>query len=337
MYRTYNLEEYNEAVKLRNNFGWGSTKISSFLKNKGIYIKKRAIDRWIYNNGKPFNEVIRKKILTTSNLLTKEKSYVLGVLCGDGYIRVQDSKSYLVGLDVCDEEFADEFKRCLEVIYGLFPSKKLRKVRPTNFCKNPKRSYVINLTSKNAAMDLFRYCESFKTWDWEVPKEILESSLEIKSYFLKGIFDSEGTIRLKHKGHAMLQICSGNIESFLLVKNILEDDFNIKMSVRYSQSNAIVLYTENYACIKNFSDKINFFIKRKKDMLSFCLSSYKRKGLRKYSKEFKLNALKMLDEGFSVRKIGEILDFPRTNVYDFTKQFNKEDIKNGNIQRKSEI
>lgn len=147
MYKKHTIEEYNQVMDLRKNFGWGIIKISSFLSKKGIYIKKGAMGRWIYRNGKTFDEVLVNKIPNESKELTKEKAYILGVLCGDGYIRVQ-RHSYLVGLDVCDEDFVDEFIKCFNKTYSIFPSKRIRRRKFTPFTKNLKPQYVINAVSK---------------------------------------------------------------------------------------------------------------------------------------------------------------------------------------------
>ena len=248
----------------------------------------------------------------------------MGVLCGDGYIRIQKS-SYLVGLDVTDEDFADEFRQCLNKVYGLLPSKNYRPKRVTNFSNDAKPRYVINLTSKLVVLDLLRYSDSFKTYEWTIPEQIKNSDLQIKSLFLKGLFDSEGTIRLKKKGNAYLQLASGNHKSLLEVKEMLEKDFQINTKVRYNQNKVMMLCSERYKDIKNFSDRIGFTIGRKCKMLAFCLSSYKRKGLRSYNEEFKLNVLKLLNEGYSAYKIGKMLEFPHTNVYDFIKQHERGD------------
>lgn len=88
----------------------------------------------------------------------------------------------------------------------------------------------------------------------------------------------------------------------------------------------MVLYSERYKDIKNFYDKIGFSIKRKQERLISSLSTYKRKGLRSYDNHFKLKVLNLLQEGYSAYKIGKILDFPYTNVYDFIKQYNKQNI-----------
>ena len=117
------------------------------------------------------------------------------------------------------------------------------------------------------------------------------------------MFDSEGTIRFRRKGSAGLQVCSGNTESLLEAKKILEEDFSIYMKIIYNQSNVTLIYTDRYNDIKKFADKINFTIKRKKEKLAFCLSSYKRKGLRKYNQDFKANVLQLLSQGFSAYKI----------------------------------
>ena len=36
MYNLHSLEEYEKVMHLRNTFGWGSKRISSFLKNEHI-------------------------------------------------------------------------------------------------------------------------------------------------------------------------------------------------------------------------------------------------------------------------------------------------------------
>ena len=163
---------------LRKNFGWGPTKISSFLFNKGINVKEGAIIGWIHKNKKPFEEVLIKKIPEESKILTEDKAYILGVLCGDGYLVFQKEKGrYLIGLDVCDEDFADEFRRCLKNVYELLPSKKMKEGRATNFSDNPKPRYCINLTSKLVVQDLLRYSKSFKTKEWTIPEEILNANL----------------------------------------------------------------------------------------------------------------------------------------------------------------
>jgi hypothetical protein len=251
----------------------------------------------------------------------------LGVLCGDGYIRIQKSgRGYLVGLDVCDEDFADKFNECLYSTYKLKPSKKLYQPKPTNYCSNPQPRCSISLTSKLVILDLIRY-DFFKTKTWIIPKEISYSNdLRIKSAFLRGLFDSEGTIRLRRNGWAYLQFCSGNNDSLLDVKNMLLNDFDIKMKMRHNGS-VMILYCQTYNDINNYYEKIGFTIKRKQEKLKFALSTYKRTNLRHYDETFKLQVFSLLEEGYNPYQIGKKLNFPYTNIYDFIKQRDRLEIK----------
>ncbi len=299
---------------LRKEFGWGAKRISSFLLKQGMNIKKGAIKRWINRNGKPYEEVLMNRVKEGSERLTVDKAYILGVLCGDGYM----TTNYRIGLDVRDLDFAEEFKRCIKSVYGLEPTTKKR-WRKTNFGEGWEYENVV--CSKRLYEDLLRYdpC-SFKTHTWIVPEEILQSSdSTLKATFIKGIFDSEGTIRLKKKGHAYLQACSGNEKSVKIVRDMLARDFDINLKVKKRQ-NLTMIYTERYKDIKKYADTVGFIIKRKRDRLDFCLQNYKRKGIRRYTATFKQRALCLLDQGFSPRQIGRMMNTSHANIYDFLEQ-----------------
>ncbi len=277
-YKKHSLEEYNEVINLRN-LGLKPIQIYSFLLKNGREIRYNTFYDWLHCNKKPFQEKIIHKIPEESKLLTKHKAYILGVLCGDGYIRIsKNGYHFLVGLGVCDEDFADEFKKCLEEVYKLSPSKKFRVTKPTNYTKNPKPRYVIELTSKMVVKDLLRYSESFKTKEWTVPTEILDSSILMKSPFLRGIFDSEGTITLRKPSGAYLSVCSGNITSLLKVKEILENDFQINLKATYPQKDFIRIKSARYQDIKSYYDKIGFKIKRKQMILQKAIKNFKIKS-----------------------------------------------------------
>lgn len=315
--KVHSLEEYTNVMDLRKK-GWGATRISNFLFKEGTDINPRTISGWLYRCKNPKGN--RNTILPFSNFLSEDKAYILGVLCGDGYLKIDNVKNiYLIGLDVCDEDFADNFKSRIKEVYGLNTSKLVRQRMETNYSKTPKPIYSTYICSKSLIHDLLTYSPSFKSKLWQVPIQIINSNLNIKSSFLKGLFDSEGSIRLRNKGNAQLGICSGNVNSLLVVNNLLKNDFCINMKVYIRKDGMCILETWNYKDIKNFEEKIGFSIKRKNDTLISALNSYNRKGLRKYSREFKLNVLRLLDEGYSAYTIGKLLNFPHTNVYDFVK------------------
>ncbi|MBI2498889.1 hypothetical protein HYV88_01455 [Candidatus Woesearchaeota archaeon] len=316
MYRTHTLEEYEEVMKLSKQ-GLRPIKIFSLLSEMGFSVSYGALYDWIHTNKKPFQDKVLSKISQQSNFLTEEKAYILGVLCGDGYIRIHNSgNGFLVGLDVCDEDFADEFRRCLKEVYGLLPSKKKRELEFTNFSLNPKPRYVINLTSKLVVKDLLQYSKSFKTKEWEVPEKILRSSSKVKSAFLRGFFDSEGSISLKKPYGVYLSVCSGNETPLLKIKEVLKNDFNIDLSVVYSKS-VTRLKSSGYKNVKTFYENINFTIKRKRDKLGTGLLTYKRKGVRRYSPEFKMKALELLDKHKDPHIVASLLGINSANIYDW--------------------
>ncbi|MFH1592847.1 MAG: LAGLIDADG family homing endonuclease [Candidatus Woesearchaeota archaeon] len=315
MYKTHTLEEYEEVMRLRK-LGLGPTNIFSILSKQGLNISYGALYDWIHTTKRPFQDKVLSKISKQSKFLTEEKAYILGVLCGDGYTRVDKLGHFLVGLDVCDEDFGDEFRKCLKKVYGLVPSKKKRITKSTNYSKNPKPRYVINLTSKLVVNDLLKYSKSFKTFEWEVPEEILKSETKIKSAFLRGLFDSEGAASLKIPYGVYLSVCSGNIDPLLKIKEILKKDFDIDLSVGYDRS-VIKLKSAGYKNVKTFYDKINFTIKRKQEKLEKGLLTYKRKGVRRYPLEFKRKALELLEKYKDPCFVADLVGTHNANIYDW--------------------
>ena len=313
MYKTHTLEEYNKVIYLRKRFGFGSTKISLLLLNEGTYIKKATINNWIYRNKEPFLEKIVKKISKNSHLLSNEKAYVLGVLSGDGCV----STGNRISLEVCDKDFAQFFKICLENVYGLKCSYGFRKKSNPN----AKLQYVVSLTSKNIVEDLNQYCKSFKTKEWSIPKQIKNSNEEIVASYLRGLYDSEGSVRFRRNGYGIVQFYSTNFNALVDIGKLLKDFFNIESKVVHRKpKESYILEITYYKDIKIFYDKVNFVMVRKQIKLFQLLGSYKRKGLKIYDKNFNLKCLEMLNNGYSISKLGKMFNFSRTNVYDFIKQ-----------------
>ena len=263
-------------------------------------------------NKKPHHNLTQ--IPTSSSKLTKEKAYILGTLCGDGYL----STGYRIGLNVCDKEFAQYFRYCLWKVYSVRPSIVLRKRAASNFTNNPKPQYGVMSVAKLVVLDLLRYSKSFKTFKWTVPEQIKEAPREIQAMFIKGFADSEGSVKNRHRNREII-LCSGNRESLNEIGLILDKTFKIKSSLRRLKNNVYVLNTGDYKSLKIFYDDIGFVIKRKQDKLRAGLARYKRKGIRKYSLGFKQLALDMLDKGYNYQEIGKILNTSYANVHDWEK------------------
>src|SRR3989338_2298715 len=205
-YICHGLPEYTLAMKLRQKHGWGAKKISAELRKQGFHIDG-AVAGWIYDGKKPFLDTLITKIPEKSFILTLEKAYILGTLCGDGFV----TTNYLVGLNVCDREFAEYFQFCLKSVYEIMVPLLKKKSRSTNFCVNPKQQYVLLLRSKRVVEDLLSYTQSFKTFEWTVPEVIKLASKDIQSSFIRGFADSEGSVKNRHRNRE-LTLCSGNFE-----------------------------------------------------------------------------------------------------------------------------
>jgi len=311
-YVTHSLETYNLAMNLRKEMGWGGKRIKEYLEKRGIIISVRSIEGWLYRNKKPFRLKIIKQIPESSRGLTEEKAYVLGTLCGDGYI----TTGYRIGLGVSDKDFADYFQYCMEKVYRVKCSTRTRIMKPNKFCKNPKPRHVISQVSKLIVKDLNRYSKSFKTKEWEVPEQIKSSSKQIQAAFIRGFADSEGSARCR-KAHSEINLCSGNKESLEEVRRMLYYNFNIKSYLGDNGNGVPIIAITKYIYLKRFYDEIGFIIKRKKEKLRLGLESYKRKGVRKYSKEFKLKAMNLLKQGMKHKEIAQLLGTNRTNIYDW--------------------
>ena len=307
------MEDYELVMYLRRKFGWGMKRISEYLlKKDGRKVGHGAIVGWIYLGRKPIYNI--KEIKEGSEILTLDKAYILGVLCGDGYL----TTGYRVGLDCCDKDFVEYFLQCLNNVYSMTSKIRLRYRERTNFGV-ARLQYSLQMCSKLVTRDLLRYSKSFKSKEWILPSEIKQGNLLIKASFLKGLFDSEGGIRLLHKGAGYLQVCSGNNKSLLEVKEMLESSFGIRCSVKFNQNKVMILVSTNYDSIKGFYDNIGFTIKRKQNRLVSVLNSYKRKGIKRYSLDFKREAMRLLDRCGDHRFVGQLMNTSYTNLYDWEK------------------
>lgn len=179
--------------------------------------------------------------------LSPEKAYILGVICGDGFIREN-----LVKLEIRnDKEFIEKFVHYIEKVYGI-------KYYYRHY--KPRDSYIVDISSQIIAQDLLRYGK-FRTFTWYVPKEILNSSRkDIIINFLKGFYDSEGNIA---SYYVNLTTASkrGSEGILVLLKKL---GISAKQYTERKYFKIIISRKKN---LKKFKDLINFTIERKKERL----------------------------------------------------------------------
>ncbi|MBI2134963.1 hypothetical protein HYU09_03155 [Candidatus Woesearchaeota archaeon] len=306
-YRCYSVKDYELVMHLNQENGLSPKKIKAYLDLKDIVIPLQKIQAWIYKRQKPFCIKILKQIPDSAKELTKEKSYLLGVLCGDGYI----STDYRLGLEVCDKEFADYFQYCLEKVYGQKCSRSTR-------IRIKARHFTVSLVSKNVVFDLQKYSQSFKSKEWVLPKQITDSTKENQAAFIRGFADSEAHVRFR-KGQSEIILCSGMESSLKSIQELLKASFYIDSNYAKMKHGVSIIVMSNYNSLKLFDNSIGFVIDRKVYSLKKALESYKRKGLRRYSGEFKQKALDMLRQGLKHREIAKILGTSHSNIYDWEK------------------
>tara|TARA_Y100000310_G_scaffold268494_1_gene281123 strand:- start:337 stop:1350 length:1014 start_codon:yes stop_codon:yes gene_type:complete len=181
------------------------------------------------------------------DFLTPEKAYIFGVLCGDAYI-----DQNFVKLEIRnDHDFIEEFIRCFKKVYGI----------DYNYYYYKKRNSLIsNITSRIICSDLMKH-GTFRTKSWEVPKNVLESKEEyIKSSFLKGVYDSEGSV-----SKYTINLTSISEKGIQGIMQLL-DDLNIE-STRYCYNGYPQICIKRRYNLKLFKEKVGFNIKRKMEKL----------------------------------------------------------------------
>jgi intein-encoded DNA endonuclease-like protein len=304
---------------------WSKEKVINELKNLALIIgrspsnkdivKKRGWDlpkacRFYFGSlnkaklatGLPVNEQTRAyELPKKAKKLSPELGYILGVIYGDGFVDVKFKKTCL---NVTDKDFADNFAVVLEKWSGKKPTARYNKKR---------KYYEVRLYGKRIASFL-------KNFD---VMTISSASEEVKCSFLKGLYDSEGTVAAYNldnpkKASRKIGFYNADEELLRLVIRILKDvGFkNIKLnSKRRSgfgskrKQYEILLYGKKN--LELFHQKIGFSIKRKLKQLEKAVKSYTKY---KHTIEMYKKAIKLYKQGLGNGKISKILGISSSTV-----------------------
>lgn len=232
-------------------------------------------------------------------MMTEEKAYILGVLCGDGYLSKSKNSAFEIGLRAIDKDFLLEFARCFKKVYDkelhqqtYEPTKKLIRGKVYNI----KKIFSVRICSKKIFEDLSQY-GNFKTESWRVPIAIINSNDErIICSFLKGFIDSEGTIR-----EYCMEITSSNKMGLNQTKELLtrigikrisfyRDWKDVWKLIFSGKDNLLIIY-----------EKVSFSIKRKQVKLEKAVE-YKHNST---TKEY-LNVLSLRNMGYGYIRISKM-------------------------------
>ncbi len=236
----YSIEEYNKAIELHKK-GFGSLRISKILG----YKTRSAIEDWINKDRKPYYfsekrikacnskenvermramnkltqpnavkisaELRTKRIPESAKILSEDLAYLLGVIYGDGHVSVKQRK---VILGVTDKEFAMKFKETIERWSGFKARFFTRQIKLDEYIKSRKIQYVSYIDSIEAA----RFLKNFDL------TTLMNAKTEVKCAFIKGFFDSEGTVLKMNSYTKSLGLSCSNtkLELISLIKRLLE-------------------------------------------------------------------------------------------------------------------
>ncbi len=201
--RDLRIEIYHRVLELRGQ-GLGHRRIGRMVEEiYGIRLNPATICHWCRGIHNPLNgcRIPSIKFLKPS----PELSYVIGVVAGDGTACKNSRKSgqYVISVKAKDVEFVEEFARCLGKVLGRDPPRPM-----------PRKdgSFMVRVYSR-ALYDMLR-----KPIDVERIKPFVEHSEECIRSFLRGFFDSEGSVS---RGGEILQCANTDIRLIEYVQRLL--------------------------------------------------------------------------------------------------------------------
>src|SRR3989338_3304050 len=195
----------------------------------------------------------RRLIKPTKNIkkLTNEKSYILGVLCGDGHINKNFAQLEISNNDL---EFMKEFLRCVYLAYHW----------KFNYHFREKKNTIVTYISPEYIVNDLLNISTFGVRKWRVPN-IIKSTKKLSnvSYFLRGFYDSEGCVG-RHEVIFTVVNKNGALDIIKLLNR-----FKINATFKnYNRKNIGDIYhvgiygKEN---IKRFRDRVGFSMTRKQN------------------------------------------------------------------------
>ncbi len=275
MKQRFNLSPLRDEIVRLYREGWSSRKIGLTLNLSHVRILKI-----LNSEGLERRKIVKSIPNVTYKNLTHERAYLFGVMCGDGCIfsgtehkSKWSFKSHIVYLSVKDRDFLDEYVLAFSRVYGIKPRIYYRER------KNGKWSniWTARVNRKLVYEDLVSY--NFGKF-WVVPHEIMVANEETICAFLRGLYDSEGSVSLGPRG-AAITICSVSKEGLEQVRGlVLKIGINVSrmmVDARSFRKNSLFYFyitgSKNYLL---FLKKIGFSIKRKETKLIQYLNGLKK-------------------------------------------------------------
>lgn len=211
-YRRFPDEErvkiYREALRLHAE-GYGCRKIAKRLK-----IGLSTVKDWVAGRCSPYGpeppaglpapRPTKHRPRITELVPSPELAYVIGAVLGDGTATHDGNYGKVIALKAKDEEFVREFARCLTKVLGRENPVKVRFWKTCGlFVARARSAALYRLLRKPADIDKLR--------------SYIEHCDDCVAAFLRGFFDSEGTI----SGHGEISIVNTDLGMIRYVRRLL--------------------------------------------------------------------------------------------------------------------
>jgi len=251
---------YQRVLELRK-AGHSYNQIIAMIKaESGVTLRKSHLYGWINRKHRPFGYVV-----AFDPTPTPELAYVIGVNLGDA--STSDSRNYnhKIKLRVTDKEFAAEFARCLGLL--------LHRTPPRVKWHEKTHSWHAELSSL--------LLQKFLRQDLRELVPIVSHCNECKAAFLRGFFDSEGSI----SGRSFT-VSNSNLELLKITCRLLHSlgiettgthlaskgGRTVMIKGRFYRQNEDMHYVRvRSKCLDKFQEVVGFSIRRKSIALSIAL------------------------------------------------------------------
>jgi len=204
------IEQELEVIKLKNN----KVPVKKIMDKFNIKSNKTVYDI-VKRNGRS-HQISNKKYDVNSNYFedinTEEKSYWLGFLYADGYVRLRRSGELKLKLKQTDREHIELFRVCIESTHPI--KNDISNVKYGNNKISKSKLSYISINNTKMVKDLIKFgCVNNKSFIIKLPK--LKNDLI--RHFIRGYFDGDGCIYIsKNNNNCTFNITSGS-------KNIIDD------------------------------------------------------------------------------------------------------------------
>jgi len=218
--------------------------------------------------------------ITLPTLMSKDLSYLLGLLCGDGFIENENVKKRLWEVGFCseDEELVTRYRYILEKEFNIKGSR-VRTIKYGNVYRVQVYSIILWNFLKNVGMS------STTSTDKVIPKQLRKASKESIISFLSGVFDTDGCCEINTSGNNKSCVVSYVSTSKKLCKEIQSVLLNIGIISSFKvKSKECTKYFVNrnksYICkecyrlritgtdnVTMFSNEVDFGLERKHNLL----------------------------------------------------------------------